>query len=149
MAFLTATGTPNLPLIALQMLVISPIAGVVIAWIGIWLLETMRRRVGVRRDYESLYSLGIALAAFAAAEALHGSGFLAAFAAGITIAAIDVELCDCFREYGETTAEMLLMFTFVLLGASLIWLGLQNISLALVLFALVALCALRSVCSSR
>jgi hypothetical protein len=31
---------------------------------------------------------------------VHGSGFLAAFAAGLTIAALDVELCDCFIEYG-------------------------------------------------
>jgi len=72
----------------------------------------------VRRDYESLYSLGIAFTAFAAAETVHGSGFLAAFAAGMTIAALDVELCDCFVEYGAVTAEMLLLFTFVLLGSS-------------------------------
>ena len=77
----------------------------------------------MRRDYESLYSLGIAFAAFAAAESVHGSGFLAAFAAGLTIAAFDVELCDCFREYGETTAELALLLTFVLLGSSLIWSG--------------------------
>ncbi len=81
------------------------------------------------------------------AEALHGSGFLAAFAAGITIAALDVEMCDCFREYGETTAEMLLMFTFVLLGASLIWSGLESLSVPLVLFALIALAAAPSASS--
>ena len=90
---------------------------------GLATLDLMRRRVGVRRDYESLYSLGIAFAAFAAAESVHGSGFLAAFAAGLTIALFDVELCDCFKEYGETTAELALLLTFVLLGGSLIWSG--------------------------
>ncbi|MBC7925632.1 MAG: cation:proton antiporter, partial [Bryobacteraceae bacterium] len=75
--------------------------------------------------YESIYSLGVAFAAFAAAEAFHGSGFLAAFAAGLTISALDVELCDCFLEYGETTAEMALLFTFVMLGTSVIWSGFQ------------------------
>jgi NhaP-type Na+/H+ or K+/H+ antiporter len=104
-------------------------------------LQAIRTRVGVRRDYESLYSLGVALAAFAAAEAFHSSGFLAAFAAGLTIAALDVELCDCFREYGETTAEMLLLFTFVLLGTSLMWMGLSNITGALILFIVLALLA--------
>jgi NhaP-type Na+/H+ or K+/H+ antiporter len=82
----------------------------------------------VRRDYESLYSLGVAFAAFAAAEFVHGSGFLAAFAAGLTIAFFDVELCDCFKEYGETTAELLLLLTFVLLGGSLIWSGLPLVT---------------------
>ena len=50
------------------------------------------------------------LAVFALTNALHGSGFLAAFAAGMTITALDVELCDCFLEYGETTAELALLF---------------------------------------
>src|SRR5262249_57857311 len=86
-------------------------------------LDMVRRRLGVRRDYESLYSLGVAFAAYAAAESVHGSGFLAAFAAGGTIALLDVELCECFREYGETTAELALLLTFVLLGSSLIWTG--------------------------
>ena len=51
----------------------------------------------------------MAFAAYAAAESVHGSGFLAAFAAGLTIAALDVDLCDCFLEYGQTTAELALL----------------------------------------
>lgn len=129
------------PRMLLQMLVLGPGAGAVVALIAIATLEIVRKKIGVRRDYESIYSLGICLAAFAAAESLHGSGFLAAFAAGLTIAALDVELCDCFQEYGETTAEMLLMFTFVLLGASLIWSGLGLITGAFIVFAVVALLA--------
>jgi NhaP-type Na+/H+ or K+/H+ antiporter len=120
--------------LALRVLVLSPLAGLAVAWIGIRALTAVRGRIGVRRDYESLYSLGIAFVAFAAAEAVHGSGFLSAFAAGLTVAALDVELCDCFLEYGETTAEMALLFTFVLMGTSLIWSGLDAVSLAAVLF---------------
>jgi NhaP-type Na+/H+ or K+/H+ antiporter len=89
----------------------------------------------VRRDYESLYSLGVAFTAFAAAEAVHGSGFLAAFAAGLTIAALDVELCDCFIEYGGVTAEMLLLLTFVIFGTSLIWTGFSGLNAATIIFA--------------
>jgi hypothetical protein len=95
--------------------------------------------VGVRRDYESLYALGVAFTAFAAAEAVGGSGFLAAFGAGIVVAALDVELCDCFLDYGQATAEMFLLFTFVAFGASIIWGGLQVADLRTLLFAAVAL----------
>jgi hypothetical protein len=98
------------------------------------MLELVRKRIGVRRDYESIYSLGVAFAAFAAAESVHGSGFLAAFAAGLTISAVDVELCDCFLEYGETTAEMALMFTFVLFGMSVIWKGVDIVGIGTLLF---------------
>lgn len=109
---------------ALELFLLGPGAGVLVGLLGVSTLDTVRRRLGIRRDYESLYSLGIAFAAFAAAESVHGSGFLAAFAAGMTISVFDVELCDCFQEYGETTAELALLFTFVLLGSSLIWTGL-------------------------
>ena len=109
--------------LGLDMFLLGPGAGVLVGLFGLATLDLMRRRIGVRRDYESLYSLGIAFAAYAAAESVHGSGFLAAFAAGVTIAFFDVELCDCFREYGETTSELALLLTFVLLGSSLIWSG--------------------------
>lgn len=125
----------------LRMLVIGPLTGLVLALVAIGALEKVRRRIGVRRDYESLYSIGICLTSYAAAEALHTSGFLAAFAAGIAVSAQDVDLCDCFQEYGETTAEMLLMFTFVLLGASLIWSGFALASVMLLAFVVVALFA--------
>jgi sodium/hydrogen antiporter len=114
---------------------LGPGAGVAIGLLGVAALDLVRKRLGVRRDYESLYSLGVAFSAFAAAEAVHGSGFLAAFAAGLTIAALDVELCDCFIEYGGVTAEMLLLFTFVILGGSLIWTGFSGLSIATMIFA--------------
>lgn len=123
----------------LQLFLLGPGAGVAIGLLGVATLDLVRRRLGVRRDYESLYSLGICFAAFAAAESVHGSGFLAAFAAGMTISIFDVELCDCFQEYGETTAELALLFTFVLLGASLIWTGLPTAGGAEWLFAVVCL----------
>ncbi len=125
--------------LGINLFVLGPGAGVVVGLIAVSTLDLVRRRIGVRRDYEALYSLGIAFAAFAAAEAVHASGFLAAFAAGLTITALDVELCDCFLEYGETTAEMALLFTFVLFGASLIWSGLTIITLTSLLFAVLAL----------
>jgi len=123
----------------LQLFLLGPGAGVAVGLLGVATLDLVRRRLGIRRDYESLYSLGLAFAAYAAAESVHGSGFLAAFAAGMTISIFDVELCDCFQEYGETTAEMALLFTFVLLGSSLIWTGFTMIDGWTLLFALIAL----------
>jgi NhaP-type Na+/H+ or K+/H+ antiporter len=127
--------------LAMSILILSPVAGVIVGLGAVGMLELVRRRIGVRRDYESIYSLGVAFAAFAAGEAVHGSGFLAAFAAGLTISALDVELCDCFLEYGETTAEMALMFTFVLFGMSVIWKGLGLIGITSLLFVLAVFAA--------
>jgi sodium/hydrogen antiporter len=125
--------------LGLNLFILGPGAGVAVGLVAVAALDLIRKRIGVRRDYESLYSLGVAFSAFAAAEAVHGSGFLAAFAAGLTIAALDVELCDCFLEYGGVTAEMMLLFTFVLYGSSLIWSGLTVISGATLLFAAIVI----------
>ena len=132
-------GTPALAETLLGLFILGPALGAIIGYVSIRILEVVRARIGVRRDYESIYALGIALSAFAAAEAVGGSGFLAAFAAGLVIALVDVELCDCFLDYGEATAEMFLILAFVAFGASIIWQGLDVISVRTVLFAAVAL----------
>jgi NhaP-type Na+/H+ or K+/H+ antiporter len=125
--------------LSLNLFILGPGAGVAVGLVGVAALDLIRKKIGVRRDYESLYSLGVAFSAYAAAEAVHGSGYLAAFAAGLTIAALDVELCDCFLEYGGVTAEMLLLFTFVLFGNSLIWTGFTVITGETLLFAAVVI----------
>jgi sodium/hydrogen antiporter len=118
---------------------LGPALGAFVGWIGILLLEQVRSRVGVRRDYESLYAIGLALTAFAINESIGGSGFVAAFAAGFMVSSQDVELCDCFLEYGEATSEMLLLLTFVALGTSLIWTSFAELSAATIAFAALAL----------
>jgi len=140
MAFLggVSPDRAGLATLGLKLFILGPGAGVMVGLVAVAALDLIRKRLGVRRDYESLYSLGVAFTAFAAAESVHGSGFLAAFAAGITIAALDVELCDCFVEYGAVTAEMFLLFTFVLLGGSLIWTGFNVISVPTLLFTGIA-----------
>jgi NhaP-type Na+/H+ or K+/H+ antiporter len=125
--------------IAMDLFVLGPLLGLVTGYVGITLLDRVRSRMGVRRDYESIYALGVAFTAFAAAEAVGGSGYLAAFAAGLVIAALDIELCDCFLDYGEASAEMFLLLTFVAFGASLIWTGFEVADAATLVFALIAL----------
>ena len=124
---------------AVGLFILGPALGALIGYTAIKLLEQVRSRWGVRRDYESLYALGVAFTAFAAAESVDGSGFLAAFAAGLVVAALDVELCDCFLDYGQATAEMFLLFTFVAFGAWLIWSGFSVADLPTLLFAFIAL----------
>jgi NhaP-type Na+/H+ or K+/H+ antiporter len=140
MAFVPgAVEKESMARLLLNLFILGPLAGVAVGFVAVLLLRQARTRIGIRRDYESIYSLGVCFASFAAGEALHGSGFLAAFFAGFVIARLDDDLCDCFIEYGETTAEMLLMFTFVLLGGSLIWAGFGSITVAVAAFVVLAL----------
>jgi len=110
--------------VSARIFLVGPAVGAAVGFVSVRVLESVRGRFGMRRDYEALYVIGVAFSAYASAELLHGSGFMAAFAAGLTVALLDVELCDCFTEYGQATSEMFLLFAFVAFGASLIWLGL-------------------------
>ncbi|MCX6021281.1 MAG: cation:proton antiporter [Chloroflexi bacterium] len=124
---------------AFSLFVLGPLVGVAVAYVCLRALTWLRRRGMIRRDYESLYSLGVAFTAFSAAQLLGGSGFIAAFAAGLTIAVLDVELCECFLEYGETTAEMAMLLTSVLVGAALVTSALGALTPATALFAALVL----------
>jgi sodium/hydrogen antiporter len=48
-------------------------------------------------------------------------------------------LCDCFHDYGEATAEMMLLLTFVAFGTSLIWTGIEVVHWRTLVFVIVTL----------
>lgn len=100
-----------------KILIIGPFVGFVIGGIGSWAIERVDRSMGVRREYQALYGVGLVLASYFGGTAVGGDGFLAAFAAGIAVVVLNNTLCDCFLEYGETTAEMAMLLTFILFGA--------------------------------
>src|SRR5262245_9215528 len=102
-----------------QLLVLSPLVGLVVGGLGAWVMGQADARFGIRRAYQALYGLGLVLGAFAAGQAVHGDGFLTAFFAGLAVTLFNVALCDCFLEYGEVTAEMAMLLAFVLFGAVL------------------------------
>ncbi|GIW08831.1 MAG: peptidase [Dehalococcoidia bacterium] len=102
-----------------QLLVLSPIVGLTVGGLGAWLMGRADAAFGIRREYQALYGIGLVLAAYAAGTFVRGDGFLAAFFAGLAISLFNVSLCDCFLDYGEVTAEMMMLLAFVLFGAVL------------------------------
>lgn len=102
-----------------QLLILSPLIGLLVGGIGAWLMGHADARFNIRREYQALYGIGLVLAAYAAGQAVHGDGFLASYFAGLAVTLFNVSLCDCFLEYGEVTAEMAMLLTFVLFGAVL------------------------------
>lgn len=102
-----------------QVFVLGPAVGFVVGGAGSWMMVKIDARMGIRREHQALFGVGLVLVAYAAAVAVGGDGFLAAFAAGLAVVVLDLELCDCFLEYGETTVEMAMLLAFVLFGAAL------------------------------
>lgn len=106
-------------LLLARLFIIGPVVGFLVGGFGSWLMNRVDRWSPIRREFQALYGIGLVLAAYAAGTAVGGDGFLAAFAAGVAVVVLNTELCDCFMEYGETTAEMAMLLSFILFGALL------------------------------
>ena len=102
-----------------QLLLLGPAIGAIVGGAGAWLMTTLDARMGIRREHQALYGIGLVLAAYSAAETAGGDGFLGAFAAGLAVVLLNQNLCECFLEYGEFTSEMAMLLAFVLFGAVL------------------------------
>lgn len=114
-----AGGAGEWLLFLTQIFVLSPLIGFAIGGVGAALMARIDAKMDIRREHQALYGVGLVLVAYVAGVAVGGDGFLAAFAAGAATVVLDYELCDCFLEYGETTAEMAMLLAFILFGALL------------------------------
>jgi NhaP-type Na+/H+ or K+/H+ antiporter len=131
-----------------QLFVLGPLAGGIVGYVCIRIIETLRARMPISREYRALYGVGIVLASYVAGEFVGGSGFLAVFTAGVIIVKTDYDLCDCFLDYGEITAEMAMLLACILFGALLsTMLGMVPLVPAL-LFAFIVLVIARPVAIS-
>jgi sodium/hydrogen antiporter len=116
-------GVADWLVFVVQLFVLGPAAGFAVGAAGSWVMGRVDERFQIRREYQSLYGIGLVLGAFVAGEAVGGDGFLAAFAAGLAVSVGNQRLCDCFLDFGQVVAEMTMLLAFVLFGALLSTLG--------------------------
>jgi NhaP-type Na+/H+ or K+/H+ antiporter len=134
-----AGGAQDWIVMLVRVFLVGPLVGAAFGYASVWLIENTRARFPISREYRALYGVGTVLAAYAVGEAVGGSGFLAVFAAGAVIVKTDYDLCDCFLEYGEVTAEMAMLLAFILFGALLSSLAGTVPLIPAILFAIVVL----------
>ncbi len=111
-----AASTAGWATLLAQVLLLGPLVGFAVGAAGAWLMGKADAAFSISREYQALYGIGLVLLAYAGAQGLGGDGFLAAFAAGLGVAILNFDLCDCFLDYGETTTEMTMLLSFVLFG---------------------------------
>jgi sodium/hydrogen antiporter len=118
---------------------VGALIGIAVALLGAW---SLRRPPGGRLllRYEGVYGLGLAFVAFGLAEATYGNGLIAAFVAGIALAAARIELPAAFANFNESVSGAFQVLTFVVFGALIVatgWFSGSTLALAgFVVFAL-------------
>ncbi|MGH3011807.1 MAG: cation:proton antiporter [Gaiellaceae bacterium] len=73
--------------------------------------------------YEGAYALGLGLAAFGLADVTWGNGLIAAFVAGIALAATRHEIPRTFQEFNESVSAVFQIATFFVFGALIVATG--------------------------
>jgi sodium/hydrogen antiporter len=143
--FATAGDQPGLE--ALELLGETGLGALIGALLGAGAIRVLPRlpRGGLVARYEGVYALGVALVAFGLADATYGNGLIAAFLAGIVLAAREEELPHAFLEFNEGVSAVLQTVTFFLFGALLVSAGFDGSVVALGALIVVVLLVARPV----
>jgi NhaP-type Na+/H+ or K+/H+ antiporter len=124
---------------------LGPVVGAAVGYLGGQAVSRGRRRGWMSDSFERLAALGLALLAWAGAELVGGNGFIAAFAAGLTLGNTARAVCGCLYEFAEAEGQLLSLLSFVIFGAIMVGPALEHVTLPVVGYALVSLTVVRMV----
>jgi NhaP-type Na+/H+ or K+/H+ antiporter len=124
-------------------LLFGPLVGIVVGTLGGRSIAVAFERGWMNEWAEGIAAMAIALGAFSLAEAVHGNGLLAAFTGGLAFGRALGRRCRFLFEFQQTEAHMLVMVTFLVVGAMLMPLASAHFTLACLAFALFALTLMR------
>ena len=124
---------------------LGPLVGVAVGALGGQAVSRARRREWMSGAFERLAALGLALLAWAGAELVGGNGFIAAFAAGLTLGNTARPICACLYEFAEAEGQLLTLLSFVLFGALMVGPALDVASPSVALYVVLSLTVVRMV----
>jgi NhaP-type Na+/H+ or K+/H+ antiporter len=121
------------------------VAGLLVGWLGAKAVKFAGERNWMTRDWRLIAAPILALLAFAVADPIGGSGFIAAFVAGITfgtqIRSVYPDICD----FSEGVSHLLTVVAFLIFGALILGPSVSSMSWTMVAFAVVSLTIVRMI----
>jgi sodium/hydrogen antiporter len=117
--------------------------GVAAGALGAWVLRTLGGRGWMEATWRQINAVATPLLAYTLAAALGGSGFLAAFVAGIVFKILAADHAREATFLAEQTGELLNAVTFLLFGAVLLGPALGELDWPIALYAVASLTVVR------
>jgi len=134
---------------AIRTEVVSIAVGIGIGVVGGWVIMRSRQRGWMSDTWAQLATLALALVCFEVGERLHGSGFVAAFAGGLAYSMMarraDEQLPS---QVTDAAGQLLELMVFAMFGSYAVFIGWRDADWRVVVFAVVALFAVRLVAVS-
>jgi NhaP-type Na+/H+ or K+/H+ antiporter len=119
------------------------VAGLAAGALGAWVLRGFAARGWMEGTWKQINAVVTPVMAYMVAVALGGSGFIAAFVAGIVFRAVAGGQAEATTHLAEESGELLNAVTFLLFGAVLLGPALGDVDWRLVAYAVLSLTVVR------
>jgi sodium/hydrogen antiporter len=119
------------------------VGGVAAGALGAWVLRTFGGRGWMEETWRQIDAVATPLLAYTLAAALGGSGFIAAFVAGIVFRIVAADRAKEATFLAEQTGELVNAVTFLLFGAVLLGPALGELDWPIALYAVASLTVVR------
>ena len=129
--------------LVLQELGIGLVVGLILTAAGIWALRWCQGRGWVTDIWKQVTVVALAIACFAVAQSLHGSGYIAAFTGGLLFGYKAKESTHRLVLASEGTGETLALLTWFVFGATVIGQSFQYFTWEMLVYALLSLTVIR------
>ncbi len=110
----------NWVIFGLSQVVLGPLAGVALGWVGARLFLYAESKQLTAPTYEGIAVLALAGSSYLFALLIGGNGFIAAFVAGLTFGNLVVGHCKFIYEFTESEGQMLVWAAFLFIGLGLL-----------------------------
>ena len=117
--------------------------GVGFTYLGVWLIRQFAERDWITETWQQLPVAALAVACFAVAQLLGGSGFIACFAGGLLFGSLEEHYKERLLLAAEGTGDTLALITWVVFGAAVIGQSVGSFSWDVLLYALLSLTVVR------
>jgi sodium/hydrogen antiporter len=119
------------------------VAGLAAGALGAWVLRGFAAKGWMEGTWKQINAVATPVMAYMVAVALGGSGFIAAFVAGIVFRAVAGGQAEATTHLAEESGELLNAVTFLLFGAVLVGPALGDLDWRLIVYAVLSLTVVR------
>jgi NhaP-type Na+/H+ or K+/H+ antiporter len=117
--------------------------GIVLTAIAAWLLKRCAGRGWVTESWRQLPVVTLAVACFAGAQSLGGSGFISSFTGGLLFGRLAGEKKEGLLLSAEGTGDTLALITWVVFGSAVVGHSIERVTWETVLYAVLSLTVIR------
>ncbi len=133
------------PAAAVAELALGILVGVAVGSAGGLLVKAVRRRGWVMEGFAGPAVLGLAVCAYASGVALHGNGFIAAFAGGLAFGTAGGRSGEPLVPFVEETGALVSLLVWLAFGAVAVAPAAENLTWQIALYAVLSLTVVRMV----